>query len=325
MTEVRDRDSSAPDFGAGRMPSATATVAFHTFEGMVAEGRAVRVGMSEGTRSLYISHHLPTWSRMNVVEMVGATLTVATEAVVEQTLVEHLREDEHREALNEAVSLVQAVDSADVRALLLTVVGLLLPEQDRHAALRDALDLANAVDQPHARAALMAVLESPRLEQIPPEAATAADTPEEHGDVSDPSDADTEGRDAELMVQMAWDSIRRHGAAVEVDAAEVPELTDEPVENVKRLFDLTYADLARLFGITERHVYRWRDERVPAERADVVNALQALGLTVIGGLGPEGARKWLFGGEPSPADLVTAGRVDELKALADKYRDSAFT
>ena len=142
-----------------------------------------------------------------------------------------------------------------------------------------------------------------------------------------PPDADDgDGdEDAAAMLRMARQAVESHGATVEVPRPLVPELTDEPVENVRRLFDLTYAEFGRLFGITERHAYRWHEGNVPAARRRAVDALQAVGMTIVGGLGPQGAKLWLRSGRPTGAELLAAGRLDELIDRADEATDSPAT
>jgi hypothetical protein len=130
--------------------------------------------------------------------------------------------------------------------------------------------------------------------------------------------------DAALMSEMAG-VIAATIPAVAVPRPRVPELGDDPVENLRRLFDLTFAELANVFGISERHAHRWQRDGVPAERRSTIDALQAIGLTVIGGLGPVGAKAWLYSGTPTGAQLVQTGRVAELAARAEAEKDSRFT
>lgn len=115
------------------------------------------------------------------------------------------------------------------------------------------------------------------------------------------------------------------GAAVAVERPTPPVLSDAPVANIRVLFDLTWAEFARLFGITERHAHRWQSTGVPEDRRRAVDALQAVGLTVIGGLGPVGAKLWLRSGVPTGEQLVADGRIDELVARADALTDSPLT
>ena len=46
-------------------------------------------------------------------------------------------------------------------------------------------------------------------------------------------------------------------AVVRVERPEVPDLTDDSLENTRRLFALTVAQLAELFGVTERQMHRY--------------------------------------------------------------------
>lgn len=116
------------------------------------------------------------------------------------------------------------------------------------------------------------------------------------------------------------------GAAVGVDVPSVPDVdTNEPVSAIRRLFALTWADFAGMFGISERHAHRWRRDGVPEDRRDDVNALLATGLTIIGGLGPIGARRWLAAGDPSGEELVREGSVRDLYQRAVALKDSPFT
>jgi hypothetical protein len=114
-------------------------------------------------------------------------------------------------------------------------------------------------------------------------------------------------------------------AYVAVGRHDVPDLTDEPLENVRRLFGLTVAQLADLFSVTERQMHRYLREGLPEARRSLADALVAIGLTVIGGRGVDGARAWLYGGRPPRAELTKQGRIHELADEADAYRDSPFT
>jgi hypothetical protein len=114
-------------------------------------------------------------------------------------------------------------------------------------------------------------------------------------------------------------------AAVAVERPLVPELTDQPAENVRRLFALTVAQLADLFGVTERQMHRYLREGLPENRRALADALTAVGLTVIGGLGARGAQRWLYTGEPTAAEMAEQGRIAELSARAEALRDSPVT
>lgn len=114
-------------------------------------------------------------------------------------------------------------------------------------------------------------------------------------------------------------------AAVPVARPTVPELTGEPLENVRRLFALTVGQLGDLFGVTERQAHRYLREGLPENRRSLANALTAAGLTVIGGLGAHGAQRWLFSGAPTAAQLAASGQIDELRERAEALRDSPAT
>ena len=130
--------------------------------------------------------------------------------------------------------------------------------------------------------------------------------------------------DDAIMTRIA-EQVAATQPAVTVERPTVPELGSDPVANIRRLFDLTYLDLASLFNISERHAHRWQSRGVPADRRRDVDALQAIGLTIVGGIGPAGARAWLRAGDPSGEDLVRTGRFDELAQRAESEKDSPFT
>lgn len=110
--------------------------------------------------------------------------------------------------------------------------------------------------------------------------------------------------------------------AADVELPTVPELGPDPVENARRLFGLTVAQLADLLGVTERQVYRYRDGHVPQDRQEVLDSLIAIGLLLIGGLGARGAHQWLQSGRPSAAQLLHEGRSAEVRERAEALRDS---
>ena len=114
-------------------------------------------------------------------------------------------------------------------------------------------------------------------------------------------------------------------AAVAVERPQVPELTGDQVEDVRTLYGLTYAQLALLLGVTERQMHRLRGEPLTGERRDRLDALTALGLILIGGLGPDGARRWLASGDPPGSELLRQGRYAELRERAEGLRDSVAT
>ena len=147
--------------------------------------------------------------------------------------------------------------------------------------------------------------------------AAAAESPQDDAE-------DVPGEPPLAMEQMAR-SMTDVAAAVPVAHPTVPELTEEPLENVRRLFALTVGQVGDLFGVTERQAHRYLREGLPENRRSLANALTAAGLTVIGGLGAHGARRWLFSGSPTAAQLAASGQIDELRERAEALRDSPAT
>jgi len=126
------------------------------------------------------------------------------------------------------------------------------------------------------------------------------------------------------MAQIA-DRVLAGNPSRAVSRPVVPEIGDDPMANVLALFGLTVGEFARLFRISERNAHRWRASGIPAGRRGEVDALQAIGMTVIGGFGPAGAKSWLSSGDPSGDQLVRQGRFAELAARAEAVKDSPFT
>jgi hypothetical protein len=116
-----------------------------------------------------------------------------------------------------------------------------------------------------------------------------------------------------------------HAPAVAVERPEVPETTGDPLDDVRALYGLTYAHLASLLGVTERQVHRLDAERLSPERRELLDALVAVGLIIIGGLGPGGAWRWLETGSPPGIQLLHESRYAELRARAERLRDSVAT
>jgi hypothetical protein len=136
---------------------------------------------------------------------------------------------------------------------------------------------------------------------------------EEAGELTGPEDDPA----TELVRQAA--SLAQLLPAVEVERPEVPELTDDLLEDVRRVCGLTYAQLARVFGISERAVAGWRASGVPRHRATVLQALRAIGLALVGGLGVQGVARWLSDGSPSRLDRIAQGEEQDVAQEARRY------
>ncbi len=107
------------------------------------------------------------------------------------------------------------------------------------------------------------------------------------------------------------------------DTIEPIQLTDELVEDVQLTTGLTYGQIAQLFGISERAVAGWKQVRaVPRHRQPLLRALRAIGLILVGGLGPQGVSSWLRAGHPSRLQMLAAG---DLGTVADEAREYEFS
>lgn len=132
-------------------------------------------------------------------------------------------------------------------------------------------------------------------------------------------------RDNATTMRLAAELSVVHAPAVAVEPPEVPEMTGDPLDDVRALYGLTYAHLASLLGVTERQVHRLDAARLSPERRELLDALVAVGLIIIGGLGPDGAWRWLEAGSPPGIQLLHESRYAELRARADRLRDSVAT
>jgi hypothetical protein len=141
-------------------------------------------------------------------------------------------------------------------------------------------------------------------------------------ELGDGADADAQHAAATRNIARLARQMAATSPAVDVDLPPVPELGDDPAENVRHLFGLTVAQLADLLGVTERQMYRYREGPVPEDRRELLDALVAVGLLLIGGLGADGARQWLYSGRPSAAQLLHEGRSGEVRDRAEALRDS---
>jgi hypothetical protein len=132
----------------------------------------------------------------------------------------------------------------------------------------------------------------------------------EHGG-PDPHDVPSLVSEAALLASAA--------PAVDVAPPQVPELTGALLEDVRRVCGVTYAQLARMFGISERAVAGWRTSGVPRHRERTLQAMRVIGLALIGGLGPQGVARWLSDGAPSRLERIAQGQEQEVAAEARRY------
>jgi hypothetical protein len=119
--------------------------------------------------------------------------------------------------------------------------------------------------------------------------------------------------------------VARNLPSVESARPSVPELTGNLITDVRRLCDLTANDLATIFGRTERAIQGWRRNGPPEEFERPLRALEAVGLTLVGGLGPSGVRRWLTSGDPSPLARIAAGDIESVSEDLRQYEDFVAT
>jgi len=106
----------------------------------------------------------------------------------------------------------------------------------------------------------------------------------------------------------------------------VVHLTDNLVADVRTTTGLTYKDIADVYGITERAVAGWKQAGVvPRHRRALLQALRAIGLVLIGGLGADGVATWLLAGEPSRLARLAAEDFDAVVEEARAYQFSPAT
>ena len=100
------------------------------------------------------------------------------------------------------------------------------------------------------------------------------------------------------------------------------ELTDNLIEDVQTTTGLTYAQIAQIFGISERAVAGWKHAGVPRHRREAMRALRAIGLILVGGLGSEGVTAWFRAGQPSRMTQLAHG---DLQAVIDQARSLEYS
>ena len=127
---------------------------------------------------------------------------------------------------------------------------------------------------------------------------------------------DLRGRAASLAAEMP------HVVAA---PPEVPRLSGNLADDVRRICGLTWRQIAEVFGISERAVAGWKAQGVPEYRVATMEALRAIGATLAGGLGPAGVRAWLTAGRHPRLERLRDGEVEEVAAEAESYRDTPAT
>jgi hypothetical protein len=112
---------------------------------------------------------------------------------------------------------------------------------------------------------------------------------------------------------------------VESTALPPPRLSGNLAEDVHDVCGLTWEQIAQVFKVSERAAAGWRTQGVPSHRQEVMEALRAIGVTLVGGLGAEGVAYWLTVGSPSRLERLRAGNVGAVAEEARAYLDGPAT
>jgi hypothetical protein len=107
--------------------------------------------------------------------------------------------------------------------------------------------------------------------------------------------------------------------------ASPPRLSGDLAEDVHTVGGLTWAQIAHVFKISERAAAGWRVQGVPPHRRETMEALRAIAVTLVGGLGPSGVARWLSAGRPSRLDRIRKGEVAAVGQEAKAYQDTPAT
>ena len=129
---------------------------------------------------------------------------------------------------------------------------------------------------------------------------------------------------ADRMQRLALELAQRQ-PFVEDEPLEPIQLTDNLVEDVQRTTGLTYAQIAQIFGISERAVASWKNSGVPRHREELMRALRAIGLILVGALGAEGVAAWFRAGQPSRITQLVQGGLESVIAQARSLEYSPAT
>lgn len=127
----------------------------------------------------------------------------------------------------------------------------------------------------------------------------------------------------ELSIQAA--ALAREQPQIASVALPPPRLSGNLAEDVHDVCGLTWDQIAGVFGVSERAAAGWRAQGVPQHRQEVMEALRAIGVVLVAGLGPDGVARWLVAGEPSRLERLRRGEVEAVAAEARSYLDAPAT
>ncbi len=119
--------------------------------------------------------------------------------------------------------------------------------------------------------------------------------------------------------------IARATPAVPVEQPAVPQLTGDLLDDARLVTGLTFDQIAHAVRVSGRAVAAWRAGTVPSCRMPFLQALRSIGISLVGGLGAPGVRRWFLAGAPSRLDRLAAGDVESVVAEARAYETSPAT
>ena len=129
--------------------------------------------------------------------------------------------------------------------------------------------------------------------------------------------------DDELAAQAA--ALARELPQVASKALPPPRLSGNLAEDVHAVCGLTWDQIASVFGVSERAAAGWRAQGVPHHREAGMEALRAIGVILVAGLGAVGVARWLTVGKPSRIERLRTGEVEAVAAEARSYLDAPAT
>lgn len=107
-------------------------------------------------------------------------------------------------------------------------------------------------------------------------------------------------------------------------AVEAPEIV-----RALKGYGLSQQDVATIAGVSDRAVRQWRQAGIKPERYDRLTEVREIALLLSDSLSPRGVGQWLraknrlLHGERA-IDLLTRGKVDEVRMAAKAFIDGAY-
>jgi hypothetical protein len=143
----------------------------------------------------------------------------------------------------------------------------------------------------------------------------------ESGDEESSPDVGADDVEFDRLVAIADQEI-----GIPLRVLEPVSLTGNLPRDVLALSGLTAGELARVVGRTERSVRTWiATGQVPGSVRPLLLQLRTIAVRLVGGLGPDGVRRWLSIGVPSRLEQLANGDLDRVVASTCDLLDSPAT